>query len=246
MKEQNKLTLQMSLLFFVVFVFFGVVIVNEKLSPLKIPKITERIEIYLKDNYEEELDQLELDKVQYKNLRYEAKVKNKDNSKLYFKVMYENKKITDTYKKDYLEGRTLIKSKEKEIQNNIKKVTKAVYKIQLDKLNTYKESEQKELITNKKPETLRLYNLEANVSVEKLKEENIINVIQIVNTNASEKNINPRTYTFKIKSDKKTLCIKNIPYEVIESEELNTIINDIITKKESKLLTQYNIEYEYQ
>ena len=160
--------------------------------------------------------------------------------------MYENKKITDTYKKDYLEGRTLIKSKEKEIQNNIKKVTKAVYKIQLDKLNTYKESEQKELITNKKPETLRLYNLEANVSVEKLKEENIINVIQIVNTNASEKNINPRTYTFKIKSDKKTLCIKNIPYEVIESEELNTIINDIITKKESKLLTQYNIEYEYQ
>ena len=63
MKEQNKLTLQMSLLFFVVFVFFGVVIVNEKLSPLKIPRVTQKLEVYLKDNYEDELDNLEMEKV---------------------------------------------------------------------------------------------------------------------------------------------------------------------------------------
>ena len=245
MKEQNKLTLQMSLLFFVVFVFFGVVIVTEKLSPLKIPRVTQKIEVYLKDNYEDELDNLEMEKVTYKNLRYETIVKNKENEQLYFKIYYENKKITDTYKKDYLEGKTLIKAKEKEIQNNIKKKTKTVYKIKLDKLNTYSESKQKELLTSKKPETLTLYNIESKVSVEKLNVDNIINVISIFYENANNKDITPKTFTFEITTDKKNLRIENIPRDIIESEELKTIINDIIKKKESKILDDYKISYEY-
>ena len=245
MKEQNKLTLQMSLLFFVVFVFFGVVIVNEKLSPLKIPRVTQKIEVYLKDNYEDELDNLEMEKVTYKNLRYETIVKNKDNNDLYFKVYYENKKITDTYKKDYVEGKTLIKAKEKEIQLNIKRKTNTLYKVKLDKLNSYSEAKQKELLTSKKPESLSLYNIEANVSVEKINLDSIINVINIFYENANEKNITPKSFTFVIESNKKTLRIENIPSDIINSEELKTIINDIINKKESKILEDYDISYEY-
>ncbi len=245
MKEQNKLTLQMSLLFFVVFVFFGVVVVNEKLSPLKIPKITKKIEVYLKDNYEDDLKNLEMEKITYKNLRYETIVKNKENEKLYFKVYYENKKITDTYKKDYLEGKTLIKEKEKEIQNNIKKKTRTVYKIKLDKLNTYSEVKQQELLNSKKPESLELYNIEANVSIEKLTLENIVNVINIFYENANERSITPKSFTFDITADKKTLRIENISRNIIESEELKVIINDIIKKKESKILEDNNISYEY-
>lgn len=245
MKEQNKLTLQMSLLFFVVFVFFGVVIVNEKLSPLKIPRVTQKLEVYLKDNYEDELDNLEMEKVVYKNLRYETIVKNKDNNDLYFKLYYENRKITDTYKKDYVEGKTIIKAKEKEIQSNIKKKTNTIYKVKLNKLNSYTESKQKELLTSNKPETLPLYNIEANVSVEKLNIDNIINVISIFYENANEKNITPKSFNFIIETEKKKLRINNLSRDIIESEELKTIINDIINKKESKILDDYKISYEY-
>lgn len=245
MKEQNKLTLQMALLFFVVFVFFGVVVVNEKLSPIKIPKITERIEIYLKDHYEEEFKNFEIEKVTYKNLRYETKVKNKQNNNLYFRVFYENKKITDTYKKDYLEGKTLIRYREKQIQENIKKKTKALYKVHLNSLNEYTDSQQNELLTKKNPETLRLYNLEAKISIEILTEEKIINVIKLFHNNATDKNINPKSYTFEIKTEKKSLRIENIPYDIIDSEELALIIKDIINKKESKIQKDYNINFEY-
>ena len=36
------------------------------------------------------------------------KVTNKLNKNHYFYITYSNKKITDTYKEDYLEGRTLL------------------------------------------------------------------------------------------------------------------------------------------
>lgn len=245
MKEQNKLTLQMSLLFFVVFVFFGVVVVTEKLSPLKIPRVTQKLEVYLKDNYEDEADNFEMEKVTYKNLRYETIVKNKENNDLYFKIYYENRKITDTYKKDYVEGKTLIKAKEKEIQLNIKKKTNTIYKVKLDKLNSYSESKQKELLTSNKPETLSLYNIEANISVEKLKLDSIINVISIFYENSNERNILPKSFSFIIETEKKKLRIDNLPRDIIESEELKTIINDILNKKESKILEDYNISYEY-
>ena len=71
MKEQDKLTLQMILLFFVIFVFFGVIIVNEKISPLKIPKVTEKLETYLNENYKDIINDINIGTTEYKNMKYD-------------------------------------------------------------------------------------------------------------------------------------------------------------------------------
>ena len=73
MKERNKLTLQMSLLFMIVLVVFGVIIVNEKLSPLKIPKVTEKINVYINDNYKDILNEVDIQDVEYKEMKYQTK-----------------------------------------------------------------------------------------------------------------------------------------------------------------------------
>ena len=45
------------------------------------------------------------------------KVKNIKNKNHYFYIKYSNKKITDTYKEDYIQGKSLLN----EIQKNLEK-----------------------------------------------------------------------------------------------------------------------------
>ena len=248
MKEQEKLTLQMILLFFVIFVFFGVIIVTEKLSPLKIPKVTEKLETYLNDNYKDIIKDVDIGTTEYKKMRYELKISNKKNSNHYFYIYYEDKKITDTYKKDYLEGKTIITYQEKQIKKNIKSKTGSNYEIKILKtLNKYTDNIKEKILESKEPETIKIYNLKANITVNKFKDTNIEKTLKHFNTNLKEKNITPKNYTFNIQDpedETKVLSI-TIDSNAIESDDFNTIISDIINKKKSNLLDTYEITYEY-
>ncbi len=249
MKEQKKLMIQMSLLFLIVFVVFGVIIVNEKISPLKIPKVTEKISTYLNNNYHDLATNLKLNNVEYKNMRYEAKVLDKNNENYYFYVYYKNKEFTDTYKKDYIEGQSIISFQEEKIIENIKKKTGTTFKVTIPKtLDKYTETIRNKIINSKTPEQIKIYNLEADISVEKFDTKNICSTLKGFNNNLTNKQITPKNYTFIIDNpEDETIAIKinNLDSKIINDNNLNNIINDILNKKKSNLLNTYNITYEY-
>jgi len=249
MKEQNKLAIQMYILFIVVFVVFGVIIVNEKISPLKIPKVTEKITTYLNKNYKDISTNITMEEVEYKELKYQAKVSSKDNDNLYFYIYYENKNITDTYKEDYVKGKSIISYQEDTIKKNIKKKTGSIYKITILKtLDKYTDKIKNEIINSKTPERIKIYNLEAELVVGEFTSKDIYNSITVFADNMDSKKITPKNYTFIIQDPKEetnALKISNLTYEVIKNDNFKTIINDIMKKKNNELLDTYEIEYEY-
>ncbi len=246
MKESNKLMLQMSLLFLVVFVTFGCIIVNEKLSFLKIPKVTEKITEYIDKNYSNIKDNLIINKVSYQKLKYEVKINNKNNSHLYFYIFYQDKKITDTYKEDYVKGKSIITYQENIIKKNIKKKTNTNYKIKiLNTLDKYTDKLKENIINSKNPETLKIYNIESNLVISKFDLKNIVNCIKAFDNNMQSKNIIPKNYTFTIiNPEDETIAvkIKNISSEFINNDDFENTINDIINKR--KLNTDV-LTYEY-
>ncbi|MBR6949562.1 MAG: hypothetical protein IKH54_05180 [Bacilli bacterium] len=248
MKEQDKLTLQMILLFFVIFVFFGVIIVNEKISPLKIPKVTEKLETYLNENYKDIINDINIGTTEYKNMKYELKISNKKNSNLYFYLYYEDKKITDTYKKDYVEGKTIINYQEKQIKKNIKNKTGSNFEIKILKtLDKYTDNIKEKIINSEDPETIKIYNLKANITLDEFKESNIEKTLKHFDNNLKDKNITPKNYTFNIQDpeDETKVLSLTIDSKTIESNDFNAIINAIINKKKSNLIDIYEVTYEY-
>ena len=107
MKKQKNLLLARNMFAFIIFVIFGVIVVTEKSKGLLIPKITERMNDYFDKNYSSIKEEITMENVLYKNNIYSMKIISQKNKHLYFYIKGTNKKFFDTYKQDYLEGKTL-------------------------------------------------------------------------------------------------------------------------------------------
>ena len=210
MTTENKLKLEMSVFFLFVFVAFGSIIAIEKLAPINNKKIQKKLESYINKNYKKEKENFDIGDIKYKNTKYELKVYNKDNHKLYFTLFYnKNRKIESTYKKDYLEGNNYLKYLNKKLTNEINKKKHEDYEVKFDKLNSYNKYNKEKIIKNK---------------------------------------INPDKYIFTIyseKDNKNELIIKNLNQEIINSNEFNQIISDIINKRNTNLIKNHKIKYNY-
>lgn len=253
MKQDKKLILGMALLFFITFVSLGTLVVTEKLAPYYTDKIKIKMEKYLNENYKEEIENLKLGKITYKTQTYTAKVTNKKNKDLYFNITYKNKKITDTYKKDYLEGKTILSKLEttieKEIKENLNINTTITFPLTLNK---YTKNIQQNIINNN-IEQLNIYNIKFNINSSLQTEEISTLVAQIINQiqNIHTLNINPNYYTIKINSKKenKSLTIKNLTEKNLNQENLTQIIYYIMIEDENSIgnsiIKDNNIKYEY-
>ncbi|MDO5394242.1 MAG: hypothetical protein Q4F33_06555, partial [Mycoplasmatota bacterium] len=163
MKEQHKLTIQMAFFFLIIFVIFGTIILKEKQDILFLPKIETKLNEYLTTNYSSL--NLKTSKIKSKNNKFTMKVMNSTNNNLYFYITYHNKKITDTYEKDYQEGNTLINYLNKEIEKIIKEKTNDSYKVKIN--NTYDNFSSKikeTLLKEEKLESLKIYTLEKELT----------------------------------------------------------------------------------
>ena len=246
-KEQQKLKLQMFVFAIFIFVSFGIIIIKEKSSTILIPKVEEKMNTYLNEKYNE--NELNKSKVTYKTPKYIMKVSDNNNKYHYFYIYYQNKKITDTYKKDYIEGNTLLKHTEKSIQEKINNKTNNNYKITIEKkLNDFSEEIQNNVINEIKLEENRIYNIEREYKINKITKENISKIIKEEITSIENNNIRPRTYKF-IFTDKNDIAnsieISNITYKFLNNQSLNEIINDIINDNNSKLVKNAGLEYRY-
>lgn len=249
MKEQKKLTLGMAIFTFIIFVSFGVIILNEKSAPYFAPKIEKKLLTYLKEEYKDEYNDFNVGTTIYSKTKYSLKVTSKKNKNLYFNIFYNDKKITDTYKEDYKQGKTLLDFITKKIEKSLKNKYNQDFTITMSKsLDEYSKQIQDNLILKNDLKLLKIYTLETTIS-SKWNTTDIGTKIIKLNSNLKEDDLIPRSYNITIINSKdptKSLKINNLSPEIIEdSTLLSSIISDIIKNEKSELLSKNNITYKY-
>lgn len=245
MNEGKKLTIQMALFFLVIFVVFGTIIIKEKQNIIFLPKIENSISKYMNDTYQDL--SLEKDKVTEENNVFTMKVKNIKNKNHYFYIKYSNKKITDTYKTDYLEGKTILNHLSTKLEKDIYKETNITYKVSFDnKFNNYSEKVQK-LLLEENIKTLKVYTIEKEITTS-WEINNITKILTDTMTTLEKKQFTPKNYTFIITNEKditQSVKINNIKSSLINENKLQIIISDIINNNKSNILAENKITYEY-
>ena len=249
-KQQQKLKLQMFIFTVFIFVAFGLIIINEKTASFLIPKVEKNMNNYITEKYKDLNNNINKSKVTYNATKYTMKVTNKKNKYHYFYIYYKDKKITDTYKKDYIEGNQLLKHTSTIIQKEINnKTNNNKYLITINqKLNNFTKEIQERIIKEDNLINLRVYNIEKEYKIDKINNDNISKIIKEEITSLEKDKITPRTYKF-IFTEKKditnSLEISNITYKFLDNNSFNEIINDIINDNNSKLVKNTGIEYKY-
>lgn len=240
MNKQKKLSLERGIFVFIVFVLLGVIVVTEKFGNVMIPKATEKINTYITDNYKDL--NLKTNDVTFKNTTYTMKVESKENKNHYFYINYYNKKITDTYKKDYVEGKNLLTYLKKKLKKELNSKTNTNCDIEITStLDKYTELVQEKIIKEDNLLELKFYIIKKELVIDNWNEEDITNRINTFLDKFT--NITPKSYTITItnKNDlTESIEIKNITNKV--SKE---IIHDIINDEKSNLLKENKITYKY-
>lgn len=248
MKEQKKLTIGMTIFAFFVFVSFGIIIVTEKSAPYFSPRIDKKLNTYLKENYTSIINELKIGNTNYEKTIYQLKITSSKNKDLYFYIKYSNKKITDTYQEDYKEGRPLLKKISTNLEKKLEKKYNQDFSITILKtLDKFSDQIKERLIQEENIFSLPIYSLESTIQTKFSKEE-IVNTIKLFHKQLLDDNITPKSYNLTIidkEKENKSIKINNLTKEIIEDDKIIlSIINDIISGKNSNILKENNITYE--
>lgn len=238
MNKQKKLTLERGIFVVIVFVLLGIIVITEKFGNIMIPKATKKINTYIEDKYKNL--NLKTNKVTFKNTTYTMKVESKENKNHYFYINYYNRKITDTYKKDYVEGKNLLTYIKKKLKKEINNKTNTNCDIEITStLNEYTNIVKERIIKEDNLLELKFFIIKKELIIDNWDEETITNKIN----NFLEKfeDITPKSYTITITNKEditESIEIKNITNKVTKE-----IISDIINNKKSDLLKENKITY---
>ncbi|MBP5679046.1 MAG: hypothetical protein J6X28_04385 [Bacilli bacterium] len=247
MNTKNSLVLGRGIFMMIVIVSLGLLIINEKQGDLLKTKVSKKIDEYLETNYENILSNINKEEVKYKNNEFTAKIMSKENKKLYFTVKYKNKNITDTYQKDYEEGKTLLTSLNKSIENTIQEETNIDCKVhEIKPFNKYSEKVQERLLKEEDLIHLKYYYIEKELEIDSWEKEGVTKEIEKVIKPIKEKEITPKYYEITLVNKEDittTITISNITEEFLELEEKEEIIDDIIHQKNTERVKNSKITY---
>ena len=240
MNKQKKLLLERSIFILIVFVCLGIIVITEKFGNIMIPKATKKINTYIEDKYKDL--NLKTNKVKSKNTTYTMKVESKENKNHYFYINYYNRKLTDTYKKDYVEGKNLLTYIKKQLKKEINNKTNTNCDIEITStLDKYTDIVKERIIKEDNLLELKFFIIKKEIIIDKWDEETISN--RINSFLEKFENINPKSYTITITNKEditESIEIKNITNKVNKE-----IISDIINNKKSDLLKENKITYKY-
>lgn len=247
MKEQKKLTLGMAIFSFILFVCFGVIIVTEKSAPYFSTRIDKKLNEYLKNNYTSIINNFNIGNTNYKNTAYQLKITSQENKDLYFYLKYSNRKITDTYQEDYLEGKTLLTKISKDIEQELNKKYAKNFNVKvLTTLDKFSNQVRSKIIKEENIISLPIYSLETNITTI-WNTQLITTEIQNFHNTLVQDNITPKSYNLTIidaNKENKSIKINNLTKDIIENNDnLTIIINEILSGKNSDILKENNITY---
>jgi len=246
MNKQRRLLYGQALFTILIMVSLTLIIINEKKNIILIPKIEKKIDSYIEENYND-LKNINKSKITIKNNKYIVKISSKKNKNLYFYITYSNNKITDTYKKDYLEGKTLLKKIEKNLEEDIFNKINIKSKVIIDnKLNNYTD-QIKEKIIKEDIKEIKIYNIETSTNINKWNKNDITNNINTIINKIYSNNYNPKSISITITNNEditESYKINNLNKDFINNKSNTQIINDIINNKETNLLKENNISFD--
>ena len=227
--NQNKLLFGRAIFTLIIIVSFGLIIMNEKGYLLFSKKAEKKINDYLDENYTS-LSNITKSSVSYDNNQFKMKISSKDNNNHYFYIIYSNKKITDTYQEDYVEGKKLLEYTKKLLEEKINDGSSVSITATLD---NYSEIVQERIIKNDNLLSLKFYIITKELKVDNLDYDTIYNRINDYISKCNSNNITPKSYSFTIIDQKditKSIKISNITEDNLSVEA----IKEALDKKEEK------------
>lgn len=249
MDTKKQLTLGMGILFFITILFYGIIIINFKSKEFLMPKIDKKLKDYMKTTYKNEYNNLSIGKTDYdiSTNTYFIKVKNKNNKHLYFTVKYKNKKIKDTYNKDYKNGKTLLKHYEKEMSKKLKSKKYQDIEIKFDRtLDNYTKLVQQKLIDNNNISDLSIYSIKLDTTIKKMDEDILRTYIVDFSKFIEEKSLSPSHINFIITDENdysNAIEITGLTKEMINNS-INEIVRGIINN-DKNITKKYDFAYKY-
>ena len=194
----NSLMLGQALLFGLVIIFFGIIIVREKVPSIKSKTVEEDINTYYEENYKG-LDVSRGDlKYSKDDNSYSITYYNKDYEELNFTITSLNNKITDNYKENYVKGKEVLKNASKEVLDKYKEIFKNTnfqnIKIEFKDLDKYSKAEAIDILEGNIYNT-GYYSVSYYVKVDSLDDVYLNNLINSFNSIALSNGLNTNNYS---------------------------------------------------
>ena len=194
----NSLMLGQALLFGLVIIFFGIIIVREKVPSIKSKTVEEDINTYYEENYKG-LDVSRGDlKYSKDDNSYSITYYNKDYEELNFAITSINNKITDNYKENYVKGKEVLNNASKEVLDKYKEIFKNTnfqnIKIEFKDLDKYSKAEAIDILEGNIYNT-GYYSVSYYVKVDSLDELYLNNLINSFNSIALSNGLNTNNYS---------------------------------------------------
>ena len=194
----NSLMLGQALLFGLVIIFFGIIIVREKVPSIKSKTVEEDINTYYEENYKG-LD-VSCGDLKYSkdDNSYSITYYNKDYEELNFTITSLNNKITDNYKENYVKGKEVLKNASKEVLDKYKEIFKNTnfqnIKIEFKDLDKYSKAEAIDILEGNIYNT-GYYSVSYYVKVDSLDDVYLNNLINSFNSIALSNGLNTNNYS---------------------------------------------------
>ena len=197
-RKMNKLMIGQALLLGLILIFFGFIIVREKVPSLKAEDEEKAINSYFNDNYNK-LDVLSSDLEYNKDDNsYSITYYDKDYKELNFIIKSINNKITDNYEDNFVKGKSIIEKCEKLVLEKYNEVFKNTnykdIKIEFKTLDKYSDEEKKDILEENIYNT-GYYSVSYYVKVDSLDEIYLNNLINSFNTIAEEFGLITNSYS---------------------------------------------------
>ena len=183
-KKMNKLMIGQALLFALIIIFFGFIVVREKVPLLKEKNVLEEITNYFKENYSD-LDVVKKDLLYNSDDNsYSITYYDEDYPLLNFTIKSINNKITDNYKENYIKGKEVLKKASKKVLDKYEEIFKDTnfqrIKVEFKNLNKYNDIEKKDILDDNIYNT-GYYSVSYYVKVDSLDEVYLNNLIDSFN-----------------------------------------------------------------
>lgn len=194
----NSLMLGQAMLFGIIIIFFGFIIVREKVPTLKSKTVEEDINTYYEENYKD-LDVSKGDlKYNKDDNSYSITYYNKDYEELNFTITSLNNKITDNYKENYVKGKEVLRNASKEVLDKYKEIFKNTnfqnIKIEFKDLDKYSKAEAIDILEGNIYNT-GYYSVSYYVKVDSLDDVYLNNLINSFNSIALSNGLNTNNYS---------------------------------------------------
>ncbi len=192
---------------------------------------------------------LTMNKINYKDTKFQAKIVSKENKNHYFYLIYSKHQIKDTYQEDYLQGKKLFQHIQKKLEKEIKEKTNIQCTITiLTTLDNYTEAVKDRILKEENLSQLKFYTIETEIKIDNWNSKEITDNIISTIKQFQKNHITPKNFSFIITNKKEiteSIKIENLTEDFIMNEQNRQIIIDILNDNNSKLVKQNKITYQY-